>query len=284
MHEKPFDESKEPELHSSERLRRQEESIEYEAEEAADVGSAYDELGAILEDLTANLPKDRAVELLESGTDKLAMNLRYIVAERDDVLDPGSLDGELIKALGEEVATSPDVIEVIIEKAKERRRRTGEQGEIRVKVEEFIPAWQEIELESVEREQTRLAAGYAMEHAVDPEDIRDLMQNDPRDIRNFARMLKSPAAARLERDLSEAMTEGKMFTYQEIKARLVGILARHNKEMAKLDAGDPEALRRQMLNPRVHEVLGDAFSTQIPDAPPLEETDGQDESGYSEER
>ena len=271
MHERPFKESGEPEMSDTERLRRQIEATQDEVDDAKLAGEGYDE---IVENEAIIQAEQGAQHLQETQrqVDELTRDARYFLDARGDILNPGSFDANLALALGLEVSVDFDLLSVVVDKAKERRARRGEEGRTKIRVEELIPAWQEIEQDEMEREQSQSAAGYAMGHAIDPDDIRDLLENSPKEIRSFVRMLRSPAAAKLERELAEDMAEGAMYPYEEIRARLVGILARHNREMAKLEAGDPEAMERRRQDPRVHEALGDAFSTQIPDTLPPEET------------
>src|SRR5689334_25386773 len=98
------------ERQSPERLDRQQELLRAQADEAKTVGTLYD---MDAEEFELFLARGEI-----RGESSLAIDLRYFLADRDDVLDPGSTDIAFVERLGKDVCLRLYLLEAAIGVAK----------------------------------------------------------------------------------------------------------------------------------------------------------------------
>lgn len=174
---------------------------------------------------------------------EITTSLRYLLSERRDVLNPGAVDEAFVESLGLEVCTSPALVEIIIDVAKEHIRKSSGDPNPKVPVEDLVPAWQSIEQKLIEDKWNEAAEKFVIAHAIAPEEAQELRQKEPGKLRSLARLLDAPISVKLSMRLAEESLEGKTYSVDEIMIRLAGIKSRHNRQQASLDAGEPAAIK-----------------------------------------
>lgn len=247
----------EPAPHQN-RVRRQEEGLRREADEAAAEGSIRDGIGEITEHVlstdpdaishasdTLSPPSDEVLknwpELAEGGPElvtNLAMlerDIRYLLAFDGDVMDAGSFDSYYMQKLGLDVCTNPGILILLKERAK---KATGKES---IKLDEMVKERQELEVEMMKREKTSQAVKHLVELGVDEDELLELMHVDPFRLRSYSRLLSEPVLARFVSGVREAVSQGAMYSLDALIAEAMVVVSANSTIHAAMAEGDPRA-------------------------------------------
>ena len=207
---------------------------------------------AIIADLVRKIDDELAGQgILPEGTkadslftlNDLAREVRYFFEPRGDIKDFGAADVHFVRQVGINVCTSPDLLEVIIDRAK--ADYADEEGWVRL--DDIVKARQVIDIERMERKQTIDATFFLLNHAVAREEIDRLLETGKGryKIRSLARLLKEPIVGNLAENLMHEAGVGGAYLYEDIAVRALDIANKHRHEQSALNRGDSEAIARR---------------------------------------
>lgn len=258
-----------PEATHQHRQDRQADIIRGEADEARQIGTEYDARADEFEMLLA--------EHESSYGDDLTIVLRHLLEEGGDVKDPGSVDGGFVRRLGLDVCIKPELIEICIKVAKINSK------EEKIYAEDIIDAWQYIEQEYNDNVDTSKGAEILLAHGAEPQDIIDLVIEDPRSVRSYARLLDAPILARYSQRLAtNALKTKGTLPLDTIISAAMALIRKHNKLQEALEAGDPAAITANELllrSTKLAEAAGEAAMRAEAESGPSRDLPRPEENG-----
>lgn len=206
-----------------------------------------------------DLSSDEFETLVEFGEtppeNQLASDVRNLLAEDKRIRDGGSVDEEYVQRLGYDVCVKPELIEPLITRALWQKKTN------QVDVDDLIVAWQGIENVNEEQIETGAAAKKLMDLGVDPRDVADLLLENPRQLRSYARLIEAPVLVSFKYKLFDLFVDtGKTWPLEDVITNAMGLIRMHNKRMEGIEAGDPIAVQARadlLASSKYKEVLGD---------------------------
>lgn len=241
------------------RATRQNAVIRRDAADASQLGMRYESLPREIDALDLSGVPREELNRLEAD---LVTSIRELIACRGDVKDPGSVDGSVIEVLGYDVCTNPDLISIIIDKA--RALYADEDGEVRF--EDIIRAKEIFEIEQLDYKHDIKAGFTLIDHGVAEEEVRGLIETDPKRMRSVARLLQEPILGRFSQEVTRLVSEsGSKFTFYEIAVRALRLASAYNQHIADLEAGDITAIKLQqelLRLPQMQVALGELLLSQ----------------------